>query len=209
MKTMAKITALIVLAVAAAAQTAHQHHPPQSAEEYLHHLNDPTRDAWQKPHEVVIALDLKPDEAVADIGAGGGYFARRFAHHAGRIYAVDIDTQLLKAVAEGAPPNIATILAAPDDPRLPARSVDTIFFCDVLHHISNRAAYYPKLATALRPGGRIVVIDFHKKPLPIGPPEDMKLSESQVVSEFEAAGFERVKSFDFLPYQYFLIFQPK
>src|SRR5690349_22067529 len=108
MITTAKITVLIGLAAAAAAQTAHQHHPPQSAEEYLRHLNDPSRDAWQKPHDVLMALDLKPDEVVADIGAGGGYFARRFANHAGRVYAVDIDAKLLKVAAEAAPPNLET-----------------------------------------------------------------------------------------------------
>jgi len=161
MKTTVRITGLIALAAAAFAQSAHQHHPPQSAEEYLHMLNDPQRDAWQKPHDVVMALDLKPDEVVADIGAGGGYFARRFARHAKRVYAVDIDAKLLKAAAEGAPANLETILATPDDPKLPEASVDTVFFCDVLHHIQNRAAYYPKLARALRPGGRIVVIAFH------------------------------------------------
>src|SRR5437899_413172 len=129
----------------ALAQTAHQHqHPPRSSEEYLRMLNDPARDAWQKPHEVVMALELKPDEVVADIGAGGGYFAKRFARHAARVYAVDIDAEMLKAAAQGAPPNLETILAAPDDPKLPAAGIDTIFFCDVLHHIENRVAYYAK-----------------------------------------------------------------
>jgi SAM-dependent methyltransferase len=59
------------------------------------------------------------------------------------------------------------VLSAPDDPRLPDGSVDIIFFCDVLHHIENRAAYYPKLAKALKPGGRIAVIEFYKKEMPI------------------------------------------
>src|SRR5579864_500248 len=210
MKIMKRIAGLTALAATALAQTAqHQHHPPQSAEEYLRVLNDPKRDAWQKPHEVVMALDPKPDEVVADIGAGGGYFARRFAHHVRRVYAVDIDAKLLEAAAQGAPANLETVLAAPDDPKLPPQSVDTIFFCDVLHHIEHRPAYYPKLEHALRPGGRIVVVDFYKKPLPVGPPVEMKLTESQVESEFAAAGFERVRSLDLLPYQYFLVFERK
>ena len=188
-------------------QSAHQHHPPGSAEEYIRVLDDPQRDAWQKPHEVVMALDLKPAETVADIGAGSGYFTRRFAMHAGKVYAVDIDPKLLEAAKKDAPGNVEAVLAAPDDPKLPAGSVDTIFFCDVLHHIDNRAAYYPKLAKALKPGGRIVIVDFYKKPLPVGPPESMKLSEEQVVAELKAAGFRKTKSLDFLPYQYFLVFQ--
>ena len=195
-----------VAAVAAWGQVAHQHHPP-SSEEYVRVLEDPQRDAWQKPHEVVMALGLKPTEAVADIGAGSGYFTRRFAMHAGKVYAVDIDAKLLEAAMKDAPKNVEAVLATPDDPKLPAASVDTIFFCDVLHHIDGRAAYYPKLAKALKPGGRIVAIEFYKKPLPLGPPESMKISEEELIGEMKAAGFRKTKSFDFLPYQYFMVFE--
>jgi ubiquinone/menaquinone biosynthesis C-methylase UbiE len=200
---------LFLLAALAGAQVQHQHHPPRDAGEYIRVLDDPSRDDWQKPHEVVMALSLKPDEVVADIGAGTGYFARRFARHAGKVYAVDIDRKLLDIAAQDAPPNLTTILAAPDDPRLPRASLDTIFFCDVLHHISARQAYYSKLRAALKPGGRIVIVDFHKRQLPVGPPPAMKLSASEVEAELQAAGFRLVRSFDFLPYQYFLIFQPE
>jgi ubiquinone/menaquinone biosynthesis C-methylase UbiE len=100
-----------------------------------------------------MALDLKPADTVADIGAGSGYFARRFALHAGRVYAVDIDEKLLAMVRSKEAENLETIVASPDDPRLPPQSVDMIFFCDVLHHIENRPAYYVKLVKALKPGG--------------------------------------------------------
>jgi len=198
---------VVGMAIAAWPQVAEQHHPPRSAEEYARVLNDPQRDGWQKPHEVLAALALKPGEVIADLGAGTGYFARRFAGHAAKVYAIDIDEELLKRVRAGAPANLEAILAAPDDPRLPEASVDTIFICDTLHHIANRAAYYPKLRWALKPGGRIVNIDFHKKPLPVGPPPGMKLSDEEVIVEFGAAGFRLVKTFGFLPYQYFLVFQ--
>jgi ubiquinone/menaquinone biosynthesis C-methylase UbiE len=197
---------ILAAALAAAPQTAHQHHPPGSAQEYARVLEDPGRDEWQKPHAVIEALALKPDEVIADVGAGSGYFARRFARHAGKVYAVDIDEGLLAIIRKDAPANLLTILAAPDDPRLPDKSVDTIFFCDVLHHINNRAAYLPKLLRALKPGGRVVNIDFYKKPLAIGPPVAMKLSEDQVIAEFTAAGLRLAKRLDLLPYQYFLIF---
>jgi ubiquinone/menaquinone biosynthesis C-methylase UbiE len=172
-------------------------------------LEDPARDEWQKPHEVVMALALKPTETIADIGAGTGYFARRFALHAGRVYAVDIDAKLLDIVRQGAPANLEAVLAAADDPRLPARSIDTIFFCDVLHHIENRPAYYARLAKALKPGGRIVVVDFFQKELPVGPPASMKLSDDQVVAELKAAGFTLSKRLDILPYQYYLFFEKR
>jgi ubiquinone/menaquinone biosynthesis C-methylase UbiE len=194
-------------ALCALAQTAHQHHPPQSSEEYARVLNDPQRDAWQMPHEVIVALGLKPTETIADIGAGTGYFARRFARHAAKVFAVDIDQKLLDIAAKDAPPRLSVVLAAPDDPHLPAASVDTVFFCDVLHHIDARPAYYSKLRAALKPGGRIVVVDFHKRELPVGPPPAMKLSAAEVETELKAAGFRLVRSLDILPHQYFLVFQ--
>jgi ubiquinone/menaquinone biosynthesis C-methylase UbiE len=196
------------LAQTGLAQIPNQHHPPDSRE-YAKVLEDPSRDKWQKPHEVIQALELKPTDVVADIGAGTGYFARRLAQHAAKVYAVDIDPKLLEIAKSKGPPNLETIVAKPDDPRLPAGSVDLIFFCDVLHHIENRPAYYEKLAKALKPGGRVIDVDFYPEDLPVGPPPSMKLSESRVSAEFNQVGFSLIKHLDFLPYQYFLVFQKK
>ena len=154
------------------AQTAHQHHPPQSASEYARVLDDPERDEWQKPH------------------------------------AVDIDAKLLEMSLKTAPPNVTPVLASPDDPRLPDGSSDLIFFCDVVHHIENRALYLEKVKRALKPGGRVVVIDFHKRQLKVGPPPEMKIGRAEMVQEFEAAGFRLIDEQGFLPYQYFLSFSP-
>lgn len=170
-------------------------------------LEEPGRAAWQKPDEVVEALALRKDEVVADIGAGTGYFTRRFAPRVARVYAVDVNQRLLDQIAGLRLPNVVTVLAGPDDPKLPDASVDTVFFCNVLHHIADRPAYYRKLARALKPEGRIVVLDFHKRPLPVGPPVEEKLSEQEMTEEFARAGFRLARSHDFLPYQYFLEFR--
>ncbi len=202
------LLALIVFtSLVAAAQTGHDHHAPSDAAAYARMLNDRARDAWQKPDEVISALGLKKTDVVADIGAGGGYFTRRLARRAAKVYAVDINADLLKIAAKDEPQNVITVLAAPDDPKLPPSSVDLIFICDVLHHIENRPAYYRKLNAALAPGGRIVNIDFFKKDLPVGPPVSMKLSEEQVMDEFKAAGFKLARRHAMLPYQYFLEFE--
>jgi ubiquinone/menaquinone biosynthesis C-methylase UbiE len=197
------------------AQVANQpHHPPESASAYIQALEDPGRDAWQKPQEVMEKLALKPGERVADLGAGSGYFTVRFARAvgpAGKVFAVDIDGEMLAYVERRAREeqlaNIQTILAEPHDPKLPAASADLIFICDTLHHISKRADYYPLLARALKPGGRLVDIDFEKRDLPLGPPLAMKIAKPQVVKEVEPAGFRLIQEFDFLKYQYFLVFQ--
>jgi ubiquinone/menaquinone biosynthesis C-methylase UbiE len=200
---------IVLLTAAACAQAPGQHHPPRSADEHIRILEDPRRDAWQLPHLVITALRLRPGEVIADIGAGTGYFARRFAPHVGKVYAVDIDQKLLAAARKHAPANLETVLAAADDPKLAASAIDTVFFCNVLHHIERRQAYYAKLAKALKPEGRIVIVDFYKKPLPVGPPEEMKLSEEQVTMELERAGFRKARHHETLPYQYFLEFEKR
>jgi SAM-dependent methyltransferase len=210
-----KRTPLVVAVLCAAswmmpglAQTAHQHHPPQSTEEYARALDDPERDGWQKPHEVILALKLSGQETVADIGSGTGYFANRLARHARRVFAVDIDARLLEISLKTAPGNVTPVLASPDDPRLPESASDVIFFCDVLHHVENRGPYLEKVKRALRPGGRVVVIDFHKRELKIGPPPEMKIDRAEMVKEFEKAGFRLIEEQGFLPYQYFVVFSP-
>jgi ubiquinone/menaquinone biosynthesis C-methylase UbiE len=205
---------LLLSGPAAWAQTAVQHHPPESTSEYIRSLEDPKREEWQKPQDVIQKLELKPGEAVADLGAGSGYFTVRLARAvgpAGKVYAVDIDPEMLTYVERRAQEekleNIETVLADPHDPKLAPASVDLIFICDTLHHISGRDRYYPLLARALKPGGRLVNVDFHKRQLPFGPPLEMKIAKEAVVEEVKPAGFRLVKDFDFLEYQYFLVFE--
>ena len=202
------------LAAGLAAQVEHQQrHPPASTSEYVRVLEDPGRNAWQKPEEVVAKLGLKPGETVADIGAGSGYFTVRLARAvgpSGKVYAVDIDPGMLQYIRQRAKKdhlkNIQTILAGAHDPKLAPASVDLIFICDTLHHISEREKYYPLLARALKPGGRLVDVDFHKRALPLGPPVGMKISRKALIEEVKPAGFHLVRDYEFLPYQYFVIF---
>jgi arsenite methyltransferase len=101
---------MFILEAVALGQVPHQHHPPSSGE-YAKVLEDPSRDEWQKPHDVVMALNLRPTDTIADIGAGTGYFARRFANHAGKVYAVDIERELLAIAEKNAPANLKTVQA--------------------------------------------------------------------------------------------------
>ncbi len=205
----------LVAGALAAAQTEHQqHHPPQNTNKYIEALEAPSRDAWQQPQKVMATLALKPGERVADVGSGPGYFTLRFARAVGptgKVFAVDISGEMLDYLAKQARAehlmNIHPVLADPHNPNLPPASVDMIFICDTLHHISGRDRYYPLLIRALRPGGRLVNVDFYKRPLPVGPPVQMKIQKTAMIREAEAAGFHLVRQYDFLQYQYFLVFK--
>jgi hypothetical protein len=104
--------------------------------------------------------------------------------------------------------NVRTILALPDDPLLSDASVDRIFIWDTWHHITDRGHYAEKLRKTLRPGGQVVVVDFQKAPLSVGPPPEMGLSRAEVVADFEQHGFRFAREESFLPYQSYLVFAP-
>jgi cyclopropane fatty-acyl-phospholipid synthase-like methyltransferase len=206
----------LLAAAAAAAQApgsenaAHKLHANPAA--YIAALEDPRRDAYQKPHEVMEALAIKEGEVIADIGAGSGYFAMRFAHHvgpAGRVYAVDISPDMIRhlhrRVRDAKLSNVSPILAPPDDPLLP-QPVDRFVVVDVWHHIEDQAGYLAKMKQHLKPGGQVVMIDFQKRDLPVGPPAGMKIAREDLVTQMQANGFRLVKEHTFLPYQYFLVF---
>jgi arsenite methyltransferase len=207
----------VLLPLGAGGQTApggadaHQLHRDPAA--YIAALEDPARDAWQKPQEVLDALALRAGERVADIGAGSGYFALRFARQVGatgRVFAVDISNDMLAHLEVQAKAaqltNVQPLLAAAADPGLPDASVDRVFFCDVWHHIEDQTGYLEKLKKALRARGQIVMIDFHKRDLPVGPPVSMKIAREDLVAQMERHGFHLGREHTFLPYQYFLVF---
>jgi len=197
----------------AAAQSPDTHqHSFSGAEQWAHVFDDPKRDAWQKPHEVIQALALKPDAVVADIGSGTGYFSVRFANMTpkGRVYGVDTEPDMVKYLAERAKrdglKNITAIAGAPDDPRLPEKA-DLIVLVDVYHHIGDRERYFRKLRESLKPGGRVAVIDF-RMDSPEGPPKNARIQPERVKEEMRRAGYALAQEHAFLPRQYFLVFRP-
>ena len=172
----------------------------------------PERARWQQPERVIRAIGIQPGEIIADIGAGSGYFTFRFAHVAGsqgKVFAVEIEPEWLdyldaRAAREGLA-NTETIQAGAADSGLSAGCCDLIFLCNTYYMIADRVAYLEHLATRLRPGGRIVIIDWLRRPLPRGPALHYKLTTQQVHSEIRQAGLEVVRQPGFLPWQYFFI----
>jgi ubiquinone/menaquinone biosynthesis C-methylase UbiE len=173
----------------------------------------PARDGWQRPAEVVQALRLKEGMAVADLGAGTGYFMPYLAAAVGEpgtVFAVEPEPKLVVHLRERAEKsgaaNVVPILGSFDNPRLPFRGIDLVLIVDTFHHIDERLDYMRRLRHVLRDGGRIAIIDWFKRPLPEGPPPDHKIDRGQVVAEMEAAGYRLVEEPEILEYQYFLIF---
>jgi ubiquinone/menaquinone biosynthesis C-methylase UbiE len=210
---LAVVVVLLPRPALAQAPGEHVHHLHGDPAAYIKALEDPARDAYQKPHEVIEALALKPGEIIADIGAGSGYFSLLMAQHVGaegHVYAVDVSADMLRhlnaRIRDGGVLNVSTILAPPDDPLLP-RAVDRFVIVDVWHHIDDQPAYLAAMKNRLKPGGQVVMIDFQKRDLPVGPPASMKIAREDLIAQMEKHGFRMTREHTFLPYQYFLVFE--
>ncbi len=170
------------------------------------------RDRWQHPEEVIRVLQIKPGSRVADLGAGGGYFTFRLADAVGpngRVYAVDIDPDMLGYLQERAEEegrrNVEVVTAVADDAHLPVGSVDLLFTCDTYHHLEDRTRYFGHVKASLAPDGRVAIIDHngsgwfawlfgHYTPADV------------IEADMSAAGYRLEQRYTFLPRQNFLVF---
>ncbi|MBX7080361.1 MAG: class I SAM-dependent methyltransferase [Nannocystaceae bacterium] len=176
------------------------------------------RDPWQQPDRVVKALPIdRRDMVLADIGAGSGYFTRRLAARVpeGRVFAVDVDGEfadyLLAHREQWGTPNIEPRLAMYEDPMLPVGELDLVFTANTYAYIRDRVAYFRKVREALRPGGRLVVIDFLPQaqvPATMAPDPRYRVARDAAVRELELAGFRVVDEPNFLALQWFLVLEP-
>jgi len=183
---------------------------PHDLDSYIARLASPERDAWQKPDELVAALRLQPGQVACDVGAGPGYFALRLARavgESGLVYAVDVEPRILDALRERlaqGPRNVVPVLALAADPLLPPRACDLILVVNTFHHFPDPPSYLRRLARSLRPGGRIVNVDYEKKETPFGPPLAQRVSREEFLRQAESAGLTLAAEHKFLPYQYAL-----
>ena len=187
------------------------HHRFEDAENWADIFENPERDVWQKPDEVIRSLELPADAVIADIGSATGYFPVWFARVAvqGQVYGIDVEPTLvdylnIRAKKENLP-NMLSILGEPDDPKIPEKA-DLVFLCNTYHHIQERDEYFENLKKYMQPGGRLVIVDFKKGDLPVGPPDKHKLAPDDVLLELKDVGYRRITHDLQLPYQYVLIF---
>jgi len=196
--------------------TQEMHRVQQDSKAYIARLEDPMRDGYQKPAEVVKALGIKEGEVIADIGAGSGYFSfplARAVGPSGRVYAVDVNADMVRhmnrRIRDAKASNLVTVLCPFDDPLLADGAIDRVFICDTWHHIEGHPKYLGLLKKALKPGGQVVMVDFKKEKTPVGPPMEMRIERDDLVREMQANGFQLAAEHTFLEYQYFLIFKVK
>ena len=190
--------------------------PAHSANEYMHkastddlinRFESKERDEYQQPHKVMQYLGDINGKAIMDIGAGTGYFSVKLAKHGANVIAADVNdefqTFLKKRIEDNKIENITLRKIPFDSPDLKDNEVDMVLIVNSYHHIDNRAEYFAKEKKGLKNDGELVVIDFFKTDVPVGPPTNHKVSIDEVVAELKKAGYTSFEvNVDLLPYQF-------
>jgi ubiquinone/menaquinone biosynthesis C-methylase UbiE len=172
------------------------------------------REEEEHPAEVIAALDLRPGEVVADLGAGSGYFTFRIAPKVGEtgmVMAVEIQEAMLKALRIRAAAlkatNVKVVQGTEVDPHLPAASVDLVLFVDVYHELAYPFEVMTRVRESLKPGGRVVFVEYRKEDPAVPIKEVHKMSVAQLEREMNAVGLVRARTVETLPLQHIVIFQ--
>jgi ubiquinone/menaquinone biosynthesis C-methylase UbiE len=176
-------------------------------------LDRSERDVEEAPDDALDIIGVKKGTTVADIGAGSGYMTVKLSKRVGAngvVYATDIQPAMIdlldKRLKKAKLVNVTTILGAIDDPRLPPASIDMALMVDVYHELSQPQVMLRKIQEALKPGGRLVLLEYRKEDpsIPIRPEHKMSVAEAK--TELEAEGFKLTRVDDSLPRQHVLIF---
>ena len=175
-----------------------------------------TREAEEQPEQMLDALKIRPGMTVADVGAGVGYTSFKMARRVGptgTVLATDVQPEMLRMLAENARSlnvkNVKPIRCTPTDPKLPDAALDLILMVDVYHECSQPEATLKGLRKALKPTGRLVLVEFRAEDpeVPIKP--EHKMTVVQARKELEANGFAFKESLEFLPWQHVIIFEAR
>jgi ubiquinone/menaquinone biosynthesis C-methylase UbiE len=176
-------------------------------------LERPEREETELPSRVVRAMDLQPSDVVADLGAGTGYFTLRIAPEVpnGRVYAVDIQPEMLSIIREHMKKrelhNIKLVRGAPDDPKLPDSTLDAALMVDAYHEFSHPREMMVHLKEALKPGGKVYLVEYLAVVLTVPIKPLHKMTEQQAKKEMTAVGLHWRRTMDVLPQQHLMVFQ--
>lgn len=190
---------------------ANEHMHESTTKELIDRFESPERDAYQQPAKVVEYLGNLKGLKILDIGAGSGYFSFKLLGAGANVIAGDVNDEFLahiknkKETEYDNNPNLELRKLPFDSPNLKPQEVDKVLIVNTYHHIENRVDYFSKVLQGLKPVGELVVIDFFKKELPVGPPVDHKIDQEQVKQELTKAGFKTIEiNTDLLEYQYII-----
>jgi ubiquinone/menaquinone biosynthesis C-methylase UbiE len=179
-------------------------------------LERPERQEEERPDLLIQALKLKPGDAVADIGAGTGYYSWRMAEkigEKGHVYAVEIQQEMLdllaQKMAERKTTNVHGVLGTITDPRLPTNALDLVLMVDVYHEFSHPHEMMHGICKALKPGGRVAFVEFRAEDPKVPIKEVHKMSEAQVRKEMAVHPLEWVETINVLPWQHIVVFRKK
>jgi precorrin-6B methylase 2 len=171
------------------------------------------RDEEERPAVVIDALDLHGGETVADLGAGSGYFTFRIAPkvgNRGKVLAVEIQDEMIEALRrrskEQKVTNVEIVKGSESDPRLPAGGVDVVLMVDVYHELSYPFEVMSAVRKALKPGGRVVFVEYRKEDPKVAIKELHKMSVEQLEREMRAVGLVRLRTVEILPLQHIVVF---
>jgi cyclopropane fatty-acyl-phospholipid synthase-like methyltransferase len=169
-----------------------------SVSELIKKFESPERDAYQQPDKVLTYIGDVANKTILDIGAGSGYFSIRLAKKGAYIIAGDVDDEFLNYIKNRIKKehldSLIEVRKLPyDSPALKNEEVDKVLIVNTYHHIEDRPVYFAKVRNGLKQDGELIVIDFFKKDLPIGPPTNHKISKEKVVEELKQAGFKEFK----------------
>jgi SAM-dependent methyltransferase len=179
-------------------------------------LERPEREKEEHCSKLLPSLEIKPGDAVADFGAGSGFYTERLAKLVGpkgRVFAVDIQPEMLALVKNRAKAkdlkNVTLVHNTPTDPRLPAESVNLILMVDVYHELAHPYEVTAALVKALKPGGRLVFVEFRGEDDNVPILLVHKMTEKQVVKEMEPFPLRHVRTLGHLPWQHIIIFEKR
>lgn len=177
-------------------------------------LDRPERAEQEHPELVIDAMKLRDGDVVADLGAGSGYFTFRLAANVGKtgkVLAVDIQDEMLETLRQRAAEqhfaNVEEVKAGETDPHLPAGVVDVVLLVDVYHELAYPFEVMTKVREALKPGGRVVFVEYRQEDPRIQIKEVHKMSVEQLTKEMKAVGFLHVRTVESLPSQHIVIFE--